>query len=142
MHLDNCTFFGLKDFEYLQLNDRKHINSLIGPNGSGKSSVLQIIKLSLDILNNKKIHARIPKSDPHFLFSKAELCFTAKNSQDIFINPIINGNFKKISLIIECSSNEFKITQIKFDSFTINITNNNDIEEILDLEESISKHKE
>ncbi len=142
MHLDNCTFFGLKDFEYLQLNDLKHINSLIGPNGSGKSSVLQIIKLSLDILKNKKIHARIPKSDPHFLFSKAELCFTAKNSQDIFINSIINGNFKKISLIIECSSNEFKITQIKFDSFTINITNNNDIEEILDLEESISKHKE
>lgn len=137
MHLDNCTFFDLKGFEYLHLNDLKHINSLIGPNGSGKSSILQIIKLVFDILKNKKIHDRIPKSDPYFLFSKAELCFTAQNSQDFFINPLINGNFKKLSLTIECSSDQFKITKIKFGNVVINITNNNNIEEISDLNDQI-----
>lgn len=142
MHLENCNFFDLKGFGDLHLNDLKHINSLIGPNGSGKSSILQTIKLSFDILKNKKIHDRIPESDPNFLFSKAELCFTAENSQDFFINSLINGNFKKLSITTECSLDQFKITEIKFDSFIINITNKNNIKEISNLQEQIKQHNQ
>ncbi|PWB16983.1 hypothetical protein DCO44_01350 [Acinetobacter sp. AM] len=142
MQLENCTFFNLKGFGDLHLNDLKRINSLIGPNGSGKSSILQTIKLSFDILKNKKIHDRIPESDPNFLFSKAELCFTAKNSQDFFINSLINGNFKKLSITIECSLDQFKITEIKFDSVIINITNKNNIKEISNLQEQIKQHNQ
>lgn len=141
MHLDSCTFFDLKGFGHLHLNDLKHINSLVGPNGSGKSSILQTIKLFFDILKNKKIHDRIPESDPNFLFSKAELCFTAKKSQDFFINSLINGSFKRLCITIECSLDQFKITEIKLDDVIISITNKNEINEIYELNNTKQRRK-
>lgn len=123
MKLTRCTFAGLEGFETLDLADLKDLTILTGPNGAGKSSILQVLKLALELLGKKTVCDQPPSHDRWHRFSMATLYFTS--SEPVSLNHF-GGHFGEVSgeVVLEISLNEqrFEIQNIRSDQVSVSFS--------------------
>lgn len=108
-----CKFEGLEGFGTLELSDLRELTSLTGPNGAGKSSILQILKLALEILSIGTLCDEPPPHDPWHRFNRATLCF---GCSQLGTTPHLGGHFDNATgnIVVELclNQNQFEIRTV------------------------------
>lgn len=117
MRLTGCTFTGLQGFASLRLDELNSITVFTGPNGGGKSTILGVLHLALQILNEGSVCDRLPKHDAWVRFSNAVLQFSLGDWHDVKgLGGLFNANANSLEVSISCSAEKYEIRYLAFNA--------------------------
>ena len=119
MKLLYATFKGLPSTKELDLAFTD-VNVFVGPNGSGKSTVLNLLKLALDLLSRHTVSGLIGEVEDWLVFETAELVFAADaDSISHFVPAILDENGDLLSVTLRCQDGRFYIETLASEIVTI-----------------------